>query len=159
MRPDPPMVNVIKATKQILGINDRTSIPELRVVVEEKFDSYKTLDSLKMLDYDYFSQYIPRIGLRFGIEMMFNTEPKQLYLAVVSINPPASIYQRYPRFEKAIFFSDIDFDSPWSAQRFNELLFSMKNMPSNPKTTLIIDIKAVRFLNKGVAQLDSYAWT
>ena len=159
MRPDPPMTSVIKETKRLLKIQEQLSMPELRVAVEKAFDDFKASDSQKMMDYNFFSQYIPRIGLRFAVEMMFNTEPKQLYLAVVSVNPPASIYQRHPKFEKAILFTDIDFDSPWSAQAFNELLFTLKNMPSDPKTTFIIDIKAVKFYDKGVAQLDSYAWT
>lgn len=157
-RPDPPMLNVITSTKELLGYKDQMSVPELRVAIENAFDNYKAHELEKMLDYNFFSQYIPRIGMRFAVEMMFNTDPKQLYVAVVSINPPGSLYQKNPKFEKAILFTDIDFQSPWSAQAFNEMLFTFKNMPSNIKTTFIVDIKAVQFIDKGVTRLENYGW-
>jgi hypothetical protein len=157
-RIDPPMQNVIASTKELLGIQEQMSVPELRATLISQFDNYKAYEHEKMLDYNFFSQYIPRIGMRFAVEMMFKTEPKQLYIAVVSVNPPGSIYQKYPKFEKAILFTDIDFQSAWTAQAFNEMMFTFKNMPSNIKTTFVIDIKAVQFLDKGVTRLDNYGW-
>jgi hypothetical protein len=159
MRPDPNIIKAANAAKEILGNNEKLTIQELRVFLENSFNSTRSLKDQKMMNYNFFSQYIPRIGLRFAVEMMFNTEPKQLYLAVVSVNPPAAIYQKYPTFEKAFLFTDIDFESPWSAQRFNEMLFTLKNIPSSKKTTFIIDIKAVTFLQKGVIHLENYGWT
>lgn len=159
MRADPLMMKAANATKELLGDQDKMSAPELRVFLDNAFSNVTAYKDQKMLNYNFFSQYIPRIGMRFAVEMLFNTEPKQLYLAIASVNPPASIYQKYPKFEKAILFTDIDFTSPWSAQRFTEMLFTLKNMPSNPKTTFIIDIKAITFLKKGVTHIDNYGWT
>lgn len=158
-RPDPPMLSVATTTQALLGLRDKLSLGELRATLENAFNNFKAYDLEKMMDYNFFSQYIPRIGFRVSIDMMFNTDPKKLYVAVMSVNPPAALYQKNPKFEKAILFTDIDYNSPWSAQSFNETTFTLKNMPSNQKTTLIVDIKAVNFLAKGVIQLEDYGWT
>ena len=39
------------------------------------------------------------------------------------------------------------------------MLFTLKNIPSDPKTTFIIDIKAVTFVKKGITHLENYGWT
>ena len=158
MRPDPNIMKVASTTKEMLGEKTKMSIPELKVFVENAFNENTSFKDLKMLNYNFFSQYIPRIGLRVAVEMVFNTDPNKLYIAILSVNPPASLYQKVKKFEKSIFITDIDFESPWSAQRFNETLYTFKNMPSDPKTTFIIDIKWVSFLAKGVSHVEDYGW-
>ena len=158
LRPDPIMMKVASTTKELLGEKSKMSVPELKVFVENAFNENTSFKDLKMLNYNFFSQYIPRIGLRFAVEMVFNTDPNKLYIAILSVNPPASLYQKVKKFDKSIFITDIDFDSSWSAQKFNETLYSFKNMPSDPKTTFIIDIKSISFLAKGVSHVEDYGW-
>jgi hypothetical protein len=111
-RHDPDIVKAANAAKEMLGTKEPMSGPQLRVFLEKSFTNTKAIAEQQMMNYNFFSQYIPKIGAKFAVEMMFNTDPKQLYLAIVSVNPPASIYQKMPKFEKAILFADIDFDSP-----------------------------------------------
>jgi len=159
LRPDPSMMNVATTTKDILFNKTKMSVPEMKVWLDGIFNNYKSLKDHKMLNYNFFSQYIPRLGIRFAVEMMFNTDPEFLYVAVVSVHPPGSLYQKYPKFEKAIMFTDLDFDSPWTAQKFNEIMFTFKNMPSNHRAVFIIDIKAISYKNQGIAYVKDYGWT
>lgn len=159
LRPDPTMMKVAVATKNLKFKNEKMTIPEMRVWLDGAFEDYSAYKDQQLLNYNFFSQYIPRIGLRFSLEMMFNTDSEYLYSAIVSLHPPGSLYQKDPKFEKAIMFTNIDYNSPWTAQRFNETLFSFKNMPSNHRSVFIIDIKAITFQKKGIAHIEDYGWT
>ena len=158
IRDDPSMVQVAVATKNILFNRAQMTIPQIRVWLEGLFNNYMTSSTL-MLDYDYFSQYIPRLGMRFAAQTMFNADPNFLYVAIVSVHPPGSLYQKIPEFKEAIMVTDIDYKSPVTAQKFNEILFSFRNMPSDHKSVFIIDIKAISFRDKGIAHIEDYGWT
>lgn len=70
----------------------------------------------KFLDLSFFSQYIPDFGMRFNVEMILRSEPKNIYIAIASLNPPGALYQDKPEFEKAVLFTQINWESKMSAQ-------------------------------------------
>lgn len=102
----------------------------------------------KMSDLNFFSQFVPEFGMRFTIEMVFRCDPKKVYIAVCSLNPPGSLYDENPEFEKAVLFTGVDFNSKMSGQKFAQPMFTFKNLPLNPKLHMIIDIKEFDFGKK-----------
>ena len=158
-RADPGMMQVAAATKDILFNKSQLTIPELRVWLEGVFNNHVSSANQRMLNYNFFSQYIPRIGLRFAVEMLFNADPEFIYVVILSAMPPGNLYQKKPRFKEAIMITDIDYKSAQTAQKFHETLYTFKNLPSNHRTTFIVDIKAIKFKNKGVALMENYGWT
>ena len=134
------------------------SLPELKVFLETSFTG-SLEDQNLLIDMRYFSQYIPKLGFRFAVEMVYNSEPNTFYVALCSLNPPADYYQRHSNSLKVVSFTEMNWLSKLRAQQFGESLFSFKNVPSNHKTTMIIDIKTVTIKNKGIAQIEDYGWT
>ena len=113
----------------------------------------------ELIDVNYFSQYIPEIGFRFSLDLIFHCDPYQIYAAVCSINPPGSLYQEEPGYEKVIVFNEIDFDSNVKGQKFTETFYSFVNVPSNEKVHMIVDLKAIKFKKTGEVEIKDYAWT
>lgn len=53
--------------------------------------------------------------MRVGLEMILRGEPKSIYIATLSLNPPGSLYKVPPVFEKAVLFTEIDWNSRQTA--------------------------------------------
>lgn len=113
----------------------------------------------EMLPMNYFSQYIPEVGFRFGLDMMFNCPRDQLYIALVSINPPANYYKKDRSLDKLVVVKDLDFDSSTKTPKFKESMYVFSNVPMDFNAHVLIDIKAVKFSKSGITEVSDFAWT
>lgn len=109
-------------------------------------DDPRDLDA-KYINLNYFSQYIPDVGFRFSIDMVYNWNPNLIYTVLVTINPPGAFYNEGEDVDasRVLVYNEIDFDSHVRMQKFLETLYAFVNVPENQGSHMIIDIKSVEF--------------
>lgn len=139
-RPDSHLKTVMVYLKESFK---RQKIETLDEITEWAKTLFKNVspENWVFLNMNFFSQCIPEFGLRFGLEMILRGEPKSIYIATMSLNPPGSLYKTPPVFEKSVLFTEIDWESKQSAQKFSQELYTFWNLPLDLNLHFIIDIK------------------
>ncbi|CAI2387684.1 unnamed protein product [Moneuplotes crassus] len=120
---------------------------------------FRKSDKIDFLQMNFFSQYISEIGFRFGLDMLFNCPRDQLYIAIVSINPPANYYKKERSLDKIVVIKELDFDSSIRTPKFKDSMFIISNVPVDYNTHLLVDIKSVKFNSNGKTEMEDFAWT
>lgn len=123
-RVDPKINDTLKSMRVLMFKDKKFTKQLLKKVKKKKQDDVTNLEFLQnfftdvsktqdeIIDLNYFSQYIQEIGFKVGIEMMFNCVPGQIYIALISLNPPGSMYRfKEKSFEKVIVLNEIDYKS------------------------------------------------
>lgn len=133
------------------GITDSEFLENIFMNIQDIPDN-----SINMI---YFSSYVSKLGFKFGVDLMFNVTPGQLYIVLCSLNPPGSLYGKDPTFDKVLMYTDIDFKSPVGMQKFLETFYTIKNVPVDYRTHIIIDIKSVKLRKNAATEIKDFAWT
>ncbi|CAI2359223.1 unnamed protein product [Moneuplotes crassus] len=171
IRVDPLVTEAIKPLRNTYE-NDKKFKKKIKKILKKKNVSALTHDEFsehvfeppekyttEIIDINYFSQYIHSIGFRFNIDLVFNADPRMIYVAICCINPPGSLYQQPIGYDKVIEFNEIDFNSHVKGQKFHESFYAFVNVPSNENVHMIVDIKAIKIHKKKEAEIIDYAWT
>jgi len=78
---------------------------------------------------------------------------------VTCLNPPAAPYQQNGRITNDVHLtSTIDFDSPIRSIHYNEGFNYYRDVPADPKLSILIDVRSVQF-NKNQAKIMEAGWT
>ena len=151
--------------------NDKKFVSKITKATKKKYDELNVDDVLNhifennekaheaKIDLNYFSQFIPEIGLKFSIDLMYNCDPNLIYVGIWSVNPPGGLYNEPKNFGKVVLYNEIDFKSYIRAQKFSDIFYSFVNVPMQASSNVIIDIKSIKFLKDGKSEINDYGWT
>ena len=151
--------------------HDKKFVAKLKKATRKKYEEVSQIDVLfnvfepydkspeNLINLNYFSQYIPEIGFRFSIDLVYNCDPSMIYVVICSINPPGSLYKEKKSFERLIVYSDVNFDSHVRGQKFTETFYAFVNVPIDKKAHMIIDVKSIKFKKKEATEIKDYAWS
>ena len=149
----------------------RNSFQNLKRLQNKKYDEVSPEDVLfnifepfdksseNLIDLNYFSQYIPEIGFRFSVDLVYNLDPNMMYVVICSVNPPGSFYRDEKSLDRIIVYNNIDFESRVKGQKFMETFYGFINIPIKKNTHMIVDVKSIKFRKKEATEIKDYAWT
>ena len=112
----------------------------------------KNTNNPTLLDMNFYSSYIPKIGFRYNLEALVGVQSKnQLYQVLGSIVPPGSPYVNDKRTMFAAFpFSFCDWDSKQDFIKFNEDDIVLNGLEVYKSSCILLDINTYDIQKKEI---------
>ena len=99
---------------------------------------------VSMLDYRYMVPYDPDAGISVCIDGVYNTpRGEKLVVAFTSVTPIAAMYSEPPSMRGLAFTRQHEWELSQKHQVFGEDFVRYRNMPFDPKMTVIVDVRRV----------------